>query len=63
MAYDALALEQDAAQVYESNKITADIQPTVFYRQAASGLLETVDAFVRFNGPVPPRNSRTGDAR
>jgi hypothetical protein len=53
IAYDALTLEQDAAQSYENNKIRADVQPTVFYRQTAGGLLETVDAFVRFNGPVP----------
>jgi alpha-mannosidase len=53
IAYDALTLEQDAAQSYENNKITADIQPTVFYRQTSGGLREMVDAFVRFNGPVP----------
>src|SRR5207248_11141088 len=53
IAYDALPLEQDAAKTYENNKITADVQPTIFYRQVSGGLRETVDAFVRFNGPVP----------
>lgn len=53
IAYDAVALEQEPAGSYQRNKISAQVQPTVFYRQAANGLFETVDAFIRFNGPAP----------
>jgi alpha-mannosidase len=53
IAYDALALDQNAAGSYDDGKITADMKPTIFYRSHAGGLVETIDAFVRFNEATP----------
>lgn len=50
IAYDAIALDQNSAGSYDPAKITADVKPTIFYRSDTEGLLEIIDAFVRFNG-------------
>ncbi|HEY3929088.1 MAG TPA: polysaccharide lyase family protein [Candidatus Koribacter sp.] len=45
LAYDALELTQDSNARYDGNAFSALIQPTIFYRQSASGLNEEVDVF------------------
>jgi hypothetical protein len=51
ISYDALSLEQDTSKKFDSKQITAQMQPTIFYRQTPNGLAEIVDTFVRFNQP------------
>lgn len=51
ISYDALSLQQDVS-ARDSGKVTqVDVQPTIFYRQSAAGVVEIVDAFVRFAHP------------
>ncbi len=53
IAYDALALEQDELGKYDNGRITAEVEPTVFYRETAGKLLEVVDVYARFNSSLP----------
>lgn len=53
VAYDFLSLSNDPRATYERVGVTADVVPTVFYRQKEGSLVETVDAFLRFNRATP----------
>jgi alpha-mannosidase len=52
--YDALKLTQSPAERYAANRITASVEPTIFYRSEKSGLAEIVEARVSFS--TMPRN-------
>jgi len=52
ITFDALSLEQDASQKPPAAGVTADIEPTIFYRQVDGGLVEIVDAFIRTTKPA-----------
>ena len=54
LIYDALELVQDETEQYSSSVFTARIEPTIFYRQTTSGMLEVVDVFV--SASTLPRN-------
>lgn len=53
ITYDALSLEQRSSQKYSTANVSAEAQPTVFYRRGEAGLAEIVDVFIRSNGRVP----------
>ncbi|MGA8596485.1 MAG: polysaccharide lyase family protein, partial [Bryobacteraceae bacterium] len=58
ISYDALALlEGQSAPRARTREATAEVEPTIFYRQNGAGLTEVVDAFIHFAGPW-----RTGTA-
>ena len=46
LIYDALELVQDDAEQYNANAFTAQIEPTIFYREAKAGMVEVVDVFI-----------------
>ncbi len=53
LIYDALELVQDDAAQYNVNAFTAQIEPTIFYRETKAGMVEAVDVFIgafRFPG-------------
>jgi hypothetical protein len=53
LIYDALELVQDDAEQYSANSFTAQIEPTIFYRETKAGTVELVDVFIgasRFSG-------------
>ncbi|MFZ3340481.1 MAG: polysaccharide lyase family protein [Terriglobales bacterium] len=54
LIYDALELDQDTnAGQYDANAFTAQIEPTIFYREGKAGMMEVVDVFIgasRFPG-------------
>jgi alpha-mannosidase len=52
VSYDALSLEQDPSGKFNSKAVTAEAEPTIFYRQTQAGIAEVVDAFLRFNQPL-----------
>jgi alpha-mannosidase len=51
ISYDALSLEQNASRAASERAAKVEVEPTILYRQTASGLAEVVDAFVRFPRP------------
>jgi alpha-mannosidase len=51
IVYDALELDQDPQEKFDSGKITAQVQPTVFYQNKDNQLTEIVDVFVDHNAP------------
>jgi alpha-mannosidase len=52
ISYDALALlEGESAARPRNREVTADVEPTIFYRRNGAGLTEVVDAFIRFAKP------------
>lgn len=53
LAYDFLSLRCDPNAKYAQDAITADVAPTIFFRQDHDRLVEVVDAFVRFPHAVP----------
>ncbi|MBV8864950.1 MAG: hypothetical protein JO210_06060, partial [Acidobacteriaceae bacterium] len=54
ISYDALSFQQQANSGGAAEARTeVDVQPTILYRQTASGLSEVVNAFVRFARPWP----------
>ena len=53
LAYDFISLSEAPQAVYSRAAIEAMVIPTVFYRQQKSGLLEVVDAFLRFGRATP----------
>jgi alpha-mannosidase len=60
LIYDALCLVQDEAEQYDANRFAAQIEPTIFYRETKTGMMEIVDVFLcasRFptNGTVELR--------
>ena len=46
LIYDALELVQDDAGQYNPNAFTAEIEPTIFYRETKAGMMELVDVFM-----------------
>src|SRR3984885_6187750 len=46
LIYDALELDQDDAGQYNPNAFTAEIEPTIFYRETKAGMMELVDVFM-----------------
>jgi len=56
-AWDFISLTNDASAKYTPGGVTADVIPTIFYREQNGRLAETVDAFVRFG-----RSTSTGEA-
>jgi hypothetical protein len=44
--YDALELMQDDAEQYDANRFTAQIEPTIFFRETKAGIVELVDVFL-----------------
>ena len=46
LIYDALELVQDDAEQYNVNTFTAQIEPTIFYRETKAGVVELVDVFI-----------------
>ncbi len=50
ISYDAISLEQDDSKKSKpAGRISVDIEPTIFYRQAQGRLSEVVDSFIRFS--------------
>jgi alpha-mannosidase len=52
ITFDALSLEQDSSREQELADISAELEPTIFYREVNGGLVEIVDAFIRTNRPA-----------
>ena len=46
LVYDALEFVQDDAEGYDSRAFTAQIEPTIFYRETKAGMAELVDVFI-----------------
>lgn len=46
LIYDALELVQDDAAQYDESAFTARIEPTIFYRESKSNMVEVVDVFI-----------------
>ena len=53
VAYDFISLSSDPHTTYAKGAITADVIPTIYYRQENGHLVEEVDAFLHFNQAVP----------
>jgi len=52
ISYDALALlEAESTPHPRDGEVSADVEPTIFYRQSEAGLAEVVDVFIRFSNP------------
>ncbi len=51
LVYDALELDNDPEAKY-SNRLGADVVPTIFYKEANGRLVELVDIFLRSGGPL-----------
>jgi len=55
LSYDAIEFQRaPASEPARKGEIAADVQPTIFYRQTPAGLVEVVDAFLRFPGSWKP---------
>jgi len=52
VAYDFISLANDPSAKYARETVTANVIPTIFYREQNGHLAETIDAFVRFNQGV-----------
>ncbi len=46
LIYDALEFVQDDAGQYDSSAFSAQIEPTIFYRDTVAGMVELVDVFI-----------------
>lgn len=53
VAYDYLGLFNEPGARYAKGAVQADLVPTIFFRENGGQLVETVDAFLRFNRAVP----------
>ncbi|HEX5483277.1 MAG TPA: polysaccharide lyase family protein, partial [Terriglobia bacterium] len=51
IVYDALELDQDAARKSNPSKITAEVVPTIFYKNEDGKLTELLDVYVHQNSP------------
>ncbi|MGC2662181.1 MAG: polysaccharide lyase family protein, partial [Bryobacteraceae bacterium] len=54
ITYDAVRLEHDSGRKFQPSFIQAEALPTILYRQTGKGLVEVVDAYVRFSRPLKP---------
>src|ERR1019366_3033784 len=43
LAYDAIEMDQDTTQTFDPTKVDVSIEPTIFYQQKGSQLVELVD--------------------
>ncbi len=48
LVYDALELTQDVATTYSRDRITAQVRPSIFYRNSPTGLSEVVEVDASF---------------
>ncbi len=46
LIYDALEFVQDDGKQYDSRAFSAQIEPTIFYRETGTGVLELVEVFI-----------------
>ena len=46
LIYDGLEFSQNDTDRYDSNAFTAQISPTIFYRETSAGMREVVDVFI-----------------
>ena len=46
LIYDALEFSQNDAAQYDSSAFSAQIEPTIFYRETTTGIAELVDVFI-----------------
>jgi alpha-mannosidase len=46
LIYDALEFAQDDAEQYDPTAFSAQIDPTIFYRETGTGMVELVDVFI-----------------
>jgi alpha-mannosidase len=46
LIYDALEFSQNDAEHYDASAFSAQIEPTVFYRETGTGMVELVDVFI-----------------
>ena len=53
VAYDFISLSGDPHATYAKRAVSADVIPTIYYRQENGRLVEDVDAFLHFNQGVP----------
>jgi alpha-mannosidase len=51
--YDFISLSNDSSRAGAMPAVEAQITPTIFYQQKPSGLVEIVEAFLRFNRAAP----------
>jgi alpha-mannosidase len=52
ISYDALTLQDlEGRQPMQASDVTANVEPTIFFRQSKNGLTEIVDAYFRFLKP------------
>ncbi|MBZ5666225.1 MAG: hypothetical protein LAO30_16645 [Acidobacteriia bacterium] len=58
LVYDALELTQDAAAIYAYDNITAQVHPSIFYRDSSTGLSEVVEVDASF-ATMPAKWSAT----
>jgi hypothetical protein len=56
LIYDALELVQDDAERYNVNAFSAQIEPTIFYRDTTTGMVEVVDVFM--SASTFPKNEK-----
>jgi alpha-mannosidase len=54
IVYDALQLSQEPDATYDSHRMTASLEPTIFFRKTADGLRETLELDAAF-AAMPPR--------
>jgi hypothetical protein len=52
LIYDALELAQDRTEHYSKQSFTAQVEPTIFYRESKTGLAEVVDVFIAMSNPL-----------
>ena len=58
LVYDALELVQHETESYDFQAFTAQVEPTIFYRQGATGVSELVDVFIAV-ATLTPSKTRT----
>jgi alpha-mannosidase len=46
LIYDALEFAQDDAERYDGGAFSAQVEPTIFYRETGAGMAELVDVFI-----------------
>jgi alpha-mannosidase len=54
IVYDALELSQDPDAKYDSHRVAASLEPTIFFRKTAGGLRETLELNATF-AAMPPK--------
>ncbi len=53
VAYDFISLSAEPNAAYVKGAVTADLVPTIYYRQKEGHLVEEVNAFLQFNRAIP----------